>query len=77
MLYQPPTGLHPSLLQAGQRPGLDSLGQRQPPPQMSMLPLTTLNRVRRWLQEKQWSGFRTIQQTDFRRWSHHNMSTYS
>ena len=32
MFHQPSTGLHQPLLQARQRPVLDSLGQRQPPP---------------------------------------------
>jgi hypothetical protein len=31
MFHQPSTSLHQPLLQAGQRPVLDSLGQRQPP----------------------------------------------
>src|SRR5271165_6873274 len=32
VFHQASTGLHQPLLQAGQRPVLDSLGQRQPPP---------------------------------------------
>src|ERR1035437_1108017 len=37
MFDQPSSGLHQPLLQAGQRPVLDSLGQRQPPPQISQV----------------------------------------
>jgi len=32
VLHQPPARLHQPLLQAGQRPAVDSLRQRQPPP---------------------------------------------
>src|SRR6516165_8140010 len=37
MLYQPPTGLDQTLLQSGQRPVADRLGQRQPPPEVSQI----------------------------------------
>jgi hypothetical protein len=37
MLYQPPAGVHQSLLQARQGPLLDSLRQRQPPPQVAQV----------------------------------------
>src|ERR1035441_4547297 len=37
MFHQPSSGLHQPLLQAGQRPVLDSLGQRQPPPQIAQV----------------------------------------
>jgi len=35
MLHQPPTRLHQPLLQTGQRPGVNSLRQQQPPPQVT------------------------------------------
>src|ERR1019366_374110 len=37
MFHQPSTRLHQPLLQAGQRPVLDLLGQRQPPPQIAQV----------------------------------------
>src|ERR1039458_4586010 len=37
MFHQPSSGLHQPLLQAGQRPVLDPLGQRQPPPQIAQV----------------------------------------
>jgi len=37
MLHQSPSGLHQPLLQTGQRPVLDSSGQRQPPPQIAQI----------------------------------------
>jgi hypothetical protein len=35
MLHQAPTGLDQPLLQAGQRPGVDSFGQHYPSPQVA------------------------------------------
>src|ERR1039457_5250957 len=37
MFHQPSSGLHQPLLQAGQRPVLDPLGQPQPPPQIAQV----------------------------------------
>src|SRR5271166_1413667 len=37
MFHRPSSGLHQPLLQAGQRPVLDSLGQSQPPPQIAQV----------------------------------------